>query len=125
MNPGRSGGTEWFRGLLSRHASSKRVCGFLVLVSKDGTTQAFAATARGDAGQTIAPNSLVRITSWTKLIVAAAALALPERRRLELDDPIDRFMPATAAVRQRSTVSDLRASIGGRGLGPHRARVGI
>lgn len=99
MNPGRSDGTEWFRGLLSRHASSKRVSGFLVLVSKDGTTQAFGATAPGDAGQTIAPNSLVRITSWTKPIAAAATLALAERRRLELDDPIERFIPELAARR--------------------------
>src|SRR3984893_13080659 len=99
MNPGRSDGTAWFRGLLSRHASSKRVSGFLVLVSKDGTTEAFAATAPGDAGQTIAPNSLVRITSWTKPIAAAAALALAERRRLELDAPIERFIPELAARR--------------------------
>src|ERR1700730_10160395 len=99
MNPGRSDGTAWFRGLLSRHASSKRVSGFLVLVSKDGTTEAFAATAPGAAGQTIAPNSLGRITSWTKRIASAAALALAERRRLELDAPIERLIPELAAPR--------------------------
>jgi CubicO group peptidase (beta-lactamase class C family) len=91
--------TERFRARLSRHATSKAVSGLLSLISKDGKVQAITAIAPGGAGQAIAPTSLVRISSLTKPIAAAAALALAERGRLDLDDPIERFIPELAARR--------------------------
>ncbi|WP_373046918.1 serine hydrolase domain-containing protein [Vulgatibacter sp.] len=41
-------------------------------------------------------DTLFRITSMTKPVVAAAALALVEECRLRLDDPVDRFLPELA-----------------------------
>jgi CubicO group peptidase (beta-lactamase class C family) len=84
---------ERYRARLSRHTSSKTVSGLLSLVSKDGLIHAIAATAPGEADQAIAPTTLVRISSLTKPIAAAATLALAERGRLNIDDPIERFIP--------------------------------
>jgi CubicO group peptidase (beta-lactamase class C family) len=84
---------ERYRARLSRHTSSKTVSGLLSLVSKDGLIHAIAATAPGEADQAIAPTTLVRISSLTKPIAAAATFALAERGRLKIDDPIERFIP--------------------------------
>jgi CubicO group peptidase (beta-lactamase class C family) len=99
MSPDRLDTTESYRALLSRHVSSRAVSGLLSLVSKDGVIQAIAATAPSAAGHAIAPSSLVRISSLTKPIAAAATLALAERGRLDIDDPIERFIPELAARR--------------------------
>jgi CubicO group peptidase (beta-lactamase class C family) len=92
-------GTERFRALIARHASSKAVSGFLSLVSKSGTRHTVAASATGEEGQAIAPDSLVRIASLTKPIAAAATMALVERGLLNIDDPIERFIPELGARR--------------------------
>jgi CubicO group peptidase (beta-lactamase class C family) len=99
MSPDQLDTTESYRALLSRHVSSKAVSGLLSLVSKDGVIQAIAAMAPTAAGHAIAPNSLVRISSLTKPIAAAATLALAERGRLDIDDPIERFIPELAGRR--------------------------
>src|SRR5437879_6325697 len=99
MSPDHVEVREQYRARLSRHASKGTVFGLLSLVSKDGQLHAIAATAPGDADQAIASNSLVRISSLTKPIAAAATLTLAERGRLNIDDPIERFIPELAGRR--------------------------
>ena len=88
-----------YRARLDRHASSKTVSGFLSIVSKNGLIHEIAATAPGETEQAITPRSLVRISSLTKPIAAAATLALAERGRVNIDDPIERFIPELAGRR--------------------------
>jgi CubicO group peptidase (beta-lactamase class C family) len=88
-----------FLASLMRHTSSKVVSGLLALVSKDGTHRVITAAAPGDAGETITPSSIVRISSLTKPVAAAATMALVERGLLDLDDPVERFIPELAARR--------------------------
>jgi CubicO group peptidase (beta-lactamase class C family) len=97
MRSDQLGTKEQFRALLNGHVSRNAVSGLLSIVSKDGVSDVIAATAPG--GEQIATNSIVRISSLTKPIVAAATMALAERGRLDLDDPIERFIPELAARR--------------------------
>ena len=99
MSPEQVDAQEQFRARLSRHASTKAVSGLVSLISKDGVIHAITAMAPGEAAHAIAPNSLVRISSLTKPIAAAATLALAQRGRLDLDDPIERFIPELGARR--------------------------
>lgn len=93
-------GTQRFRDLLARHVASKAVSELVALVSKRGTCNVVTLSAASEgSGRTIGPESLVRISSMTKPIAAAATLALIERGRFGIDDPIERFIPELAARR--------------------------
>jgi CubicO group peptidase (beta-lactamase class C family) len=72
-----------------------RVVGAVVLLRDHG--EAVYARAAGfadrEAGIPIALDTVFRWASLTKPVVAATALALMERGRLDLDDPVTRFLP--------------------------------
>jgi CubicO group peptidase (beta-lactamase class C family) len=72
-----------------------RVVGTVVLVQHHGEPVYARAAGYADreAGIPIALNTVFRWASLTKPVVAATALALMERGRLDLDDPVTRFLP--------------------------------
>ena len=72
-----------------------RVVGTVVLVRDHGTPVYARAAGHADreAGIPMAHNAVFRWASLTKPLVAATALALMERGRLELDDEVTRFLP--------------------------------
>jgi CubicO group peptidase (beta-lactamase class C family) len=72
-----------------------RVVGVVVLVRERGTLvyERAAGYADREAGTPMAVNTVFRIASLTKPLVAVTALALVERGRLRLDDPVTRFLP--------------------------------
>ena len=76
------------------------VPGAIVGVLRDGAVdiQAVGSTAT-DGATALSPQSLVRISSNTKPIAAALALALRDDGLLDLDDPVDRFIPELAKRR--------------------------
>jgi CubicO group peptidase (beta-lactamase class C family) len=90
---------ERLRTLLNRHTESGAVSGLLVTVAAHGVPYLIESTAPGTRGSPIASDSLVRIGSLTKPLVAAATMALAERGQLGLDDPIERFIPELGARR--------------------------
>ena len=72
-----------------------RVVGAVVLVRGHGEPVYTRADGYADreAGIPIALDTVFRWASLTKPVVAATALALMERGRLDLDDPVTRFLP--------------------------------
>jgi CubicO group peptidase (beta-lactamase class C family) len=91
------------REQLERHVDSGFVPGMLAVLARHGEvhveatgTLAFegAASATPMAGDTI-----IRVASMTKPIVAACAMTLVEDCTLRLDDPVDDFLPELADMR--------------------------
>ena len=72
-----------------------RVVGAVVLVRKHGEPVYARAAGYADREASIpmALDTVFRWASLTKPVVAATALALMERGRLDLDDPVTRFLP--------------------------------
>jgi CubicO group peptidase (beta-lactamase class C family) len=72
-----------------------RIVGTVVLVSENGVPVYSRAAGYADreAGKPTSIETVFRLASLTKPLTAATALALMERGRLSLDDPIARFLP--------------------------------
>lgn len=84
--------------VLDEHVASGRLPGAVALVLRDGQVVYERAVGFSDreAGVPMAPDSLFRIASQTKAITSVAALMLMEEGRLQLTDPISRWMPTFA-----------------------------
>jgi CubicO group peptidase (beta-lactamase class C family) len=82
---------------LTAHATSGAVAGLVWLAACDDDMHVGYAgvLTRGERAP-IARNSIFRISSMTKPIVAAAALLLVEESRLRLTDPVDELLPELA-----------------------------
>jgi CubicO group peptidase (beta-lactamase class C family) len=82
---------------MSRHVESGRVPGLVTLISRRGEVHVDAigmtAFERGDP---MRRDTLFRIASVTKPIVAVAAMLLVEESTLRLDDPVDELLPELA-----------------------------
>ena len=89
--------SEWMR----RWVDSGRFPGLLVAVVRDDRLAWFETFGRRDveSGQPVEPDTIYRIYSMTKPITTVAALMLYEEGRFQLDDPVDRFIPAFAGTR--------------------------
>ncbi|WP_454720575.1 MULTISPECIES: serine hydrolase domain-containing protein [Cupriavidus] len=84
-----------FAAVLDEAVSSGRIVGATAVVAQAGQVvfrQAFGFADR-EAGQAMQVDSLYRLASMTKPIVCVAALALADRGRLRLDDPVTRWLP--------------------------------
>ncbi|WP_083587204.1 serine hydrolase domain-containing protein [Agrococcus sp. Marseille-P2731] len=68
------------------------------LSSRDGASVVVAG-ARSLGGAPMTPDTVFRIASVTKPLVAAAAMVLVDRGTLRLDDPVERWLPELAAPR--------------------------
>ena len=76
------------------HIDAAALPGAVVGVLRDGQTRLAAAGVTAHGGRTpLAVDTLVRISSTTKPMVAAVALALVEDGVFALDDPVERFIP--------------------------------
>src|ERR1700728_4125952 len=83
---------ERVRGVLDGHVRRGAAPGAVALLSRGGET---VVEAVGD----VRPDSIFRIASMTKPIVAVAALILAEECVLRLDDPVDEYLPELAGRR--------------------------
>jgi len=99
------------RDVLTRHADEDRVGGLAWLADCDGRVEVGVAgrLVRGE-GRPVQRDTLFRISSMTKPIVAAAALSLVEECRLRLDDPVDDLLPELA---DRRVLVDPRGHLDG------------
>ncbi len=86
-------GLAQLRTVLTGYVESGEIPGLVALVERNGDRETIA------AGPLMRPNSIVRIASMTKPIVAAAALMLVEDGALRLDEPVDRLAPELAGRR--------------------------
>ncbi|WP_166844882.1 serine hydrolase [Isoptericola sp. BMS4] len=81
------------RGVLERHVAQGTAPGVVAAVG--GTDSATEIVAVGD----LAADAIVRIQSMTKPVLAVAALRLVQAGRLELDAPVDTWLPELAGRR--------------------------
>jgi CubicO group peptidase (beta-lactamase class C family) len=85
--------SEVMRGYVERG----EVAGAVTLLSRRDETHVEAIGAQDlKTGAPVRRDTIFRIASMTKPIVAAAAMILVEEARLRLDDPVDRFLPELA-----------------------------
>jgi CubicO group peptidase (beta-lactamase class C family) len=91
------------RDLLERHVESGFVPGMLAVLARHGDVhlEATGTLAFEGAGSRIpmAGDTIVRMSSMTKPIVAACAMTLVEDCMLRLDDPVDDLLPELADMR--------------------------
>jgi CubicO group peptidase (beta-lactamase class C family) len=104
FDPGR---LERLRTVVSDHVEKGSVGGVAWLAARDGHVETGAAgvLTRGEP-EPVRRDSVFRIASMTKPMVAVAALVLIEECRLRLDDPVDDLLPELA---------DRRVLVDGRG----------
>lgn len=84
------------RPLLSRHVEAGTVPGVIAAVARGGYTSVEVLGTSGPGGRPLCRDTIVRIASMTKPIVAAAAMTLVEDGVLELDEPVHRLLPELA-----------------------------
>jgi CubicO group peptidase (beta-lactamase class C family) len=76
--------------------AEKRVVGTVVVICKDGKVVYRRAAGYADRENAVKaqPNTVFRLASMSKTIVAATALALIQEGKLGLDDPVTKWLPA-------------------------------
>jgi CubicO group peptidase (beta-lactamase class C family) len=84
------------RGVMAGHVERGDLPGLVMLVSDHGEVRTDAIGRLAFEGSPMLRDSLFRITSMTKPVAAAAAMVLVEDGRLQLDDPVDRWLPELA-----------------------------
>ena len=95
-----------FRDLVARHVTNNAVFELVSVVSKRGTRKVVTVSSASEGDEkSIGPKSLVRISSMTKPIVAAATMLLIEQGRFGIDDPVETFIPELANRRVLRSVN--------------------
>ncbi len=91
----------------------KQIAGAVVLVARHGKVAYREAFGKQDveAGLAMSPGSIFRIASMSKPITSAAVMMLADQGRLDLSDPISRFLPEfqfmkVATVRKPGSAGD-------------------
>ena len=81
---------------MAGHVERGDLPGLVMLVSRHGEVQVDAIGRLAFEGSSMTCDAIFRITSMTKPVTAAAAMILVEEGRLQLDDPVDRWLPELA-----------------------------
>ncbi|MGH9116491.1 MAG: serine hydrolase domain-containing protein [Acidimicrobiales bacterium] len=104
--------------VMADHVAHDAVGGVAWLAALDGKVEVgvVGRLTRGD-GQPVRRDSIFRISSMTKPIVAVGALILIEECRLRLDDPVDDLLPELA---DRRVLVDPRGPVDGETVPAHR-----
>jgi CubicO group peptidase (beta-lactamase class C family) len=81
------------RSVLGKYVDNSELPGLVALVSHRDEVHVEASGSVSFGGPPMQPDSIFRIASMTKPIVAVAAMILVEECKLRLDDPVDEFLP--------------------------------
>jgi CubicO group peptidase (beta-lactamase class C family) len=100
-------GFDRLRGVVAGHVERGDLPGLVMLVSRHGEVQVDAIGRLAFEGSSMTRDSIFRITSMTKPVTAAAAMVLVEEGRLQLDDPVDRWLPELANRKVLLTIEAL------------------
>lgn len=81
---------------MAAYVSGKKLPGIVVAIARDGKLAHWKAFGLRsvEANDPMRPDDLFRIMSMTKPITTTAAMILVEERKLELDEPVARYLPA-------------------------------
>ncbi len=87
--------------VFQQYVDENRIGGAVGLVLQDGKPiyERAAGWADKEAGTRMAPNTIFRIASQTKAITSVAILSLMEEGKLNITDPVSRFIPSFASSR--------------------------
>jgi CubicO group peptidase (beta-lactamase class C family) len=100
-------GFDRLRGMMAGHVERGDLPGLVMLVSRHGEVQVDAIGRLAFEGSSMTRDSIFRITSMTKPVTAAAAMVLVEEGRLQLDEPVDRWLPELANRKVLLTIEAL------------------
>ncbi len=91
--------------LIARYLATHPAPGILTLVARHGRLAYLACAGSMDRerNRPVQPDTLFRIYSMTKPITCLALLMLVEAGRLQLDDPVARYLPAFARLKVSAT----------------------
>lgn len=81
---------------LAGHVASGDMPGVVALASRHGEVHVEAVGTQSFGGPPMKRDTIFRIASMTKPVIAAATLILVEEGKLRLDDPVDTFLPELA-----------------------------
>ncbi|MCP9206337.1 serine hydrolase domain-containing protein [Streptomyces sp. NEAU-Y11] len=84
------------RDVLARHVAEGEAPGLVTLVSRRGETRAEVIGAQAFGGAPMRRDTVFRISSMTKPVIAVATMILVEECVLRLDDPVDPLLPELA-----------------------------
>lgn len=86
---------------LENEVAENKIPGAIMLVERNGTTAYFNSFGVRDPGtkEPMTPNTIFRIYSMSKPITTVAAMMLVEEGKLQLSDPLSKYIPAFANVR--------------------------
>jgi CubicO group peptidase (beta-lactamase class C family) len=81
--------------LFRQAVDNKEIAGAVLLVARHGKVAYLEAIGKQDveAGVAMSPDSIFRIASMTKPITSVAAMILADEGRLDLSDPISKYLP--------------------------------
>ena len=79
--------------IMAGHVAAGEMPGLVTLVSRRGEVHVDAIGKLAIDGAAMRPDTIFRITSMTKPVTAVAAMILVEECKLQLDDPVDRWLP--------------------------------
>jgi CubicO group peptidase (beta-lactamase class C family) len=98
------------QGHFDAYVDDGRLAGWLAVVSRFGRVVQVASGGLRDleTGLPVEPDTRWRIYSMTKPVTSVAAMMLYEEGRLQLTDPVSRYIPAFADVRVYSRGSSLK-----------------
>jgi len=87
--------------VLQQYVDENRLAGAVALVLRDGQPVYERAVGWSDkeAGRKMMPNTIFRIASQTKAITSVAILSLVEEGKININEPVSRFIPAFASTK--------------------------
>ncbi|TWU50921.1 Esterase EstB [Rubripirellula tenax] len=85
---------------MQKSIDDNRIAGGIVMIAKDGKVVMHQAYGKMDidADKPMKPDTIVRIYSMTKAITTAAAMMLYEEGKLDVNDPVSKYLPELAEV---------------------------
>src|SRR5260221_7801633 len=81
------------RDILGAHVDNGSIPGAVALVARGDRTEVAVTGSVAIGGAAMARDSIFRLASVTKPITAAAVMILVEDDRINLDDPVDQWLP--------------------------------
>ncbi|GAA0948966.1 serine hydrolase domain-containing protein [Nonomuraea longicatena] len=90
-------GLNRLREVLARHVESGKIPGLVALVSRGGETHVETmGTMRHEGGPPMRRDTIFRMASTTKPVVASAAMVLLDECRMRLEDSVEQWLPELA-----------------------------
>ena len=86
---------------IQNEIAGNKIPGAIMMIQRNGETACFKSFGVRDPGtkEPMTPNTIFRIYSMSKPVTTVAAMMLVEEGRLQLDDPLSKYIPAFANVK--------------------------